>query len=433
MDENRHSHHALPPSGFPAFTQPSTIGPAHMSTSNGFISRQEPTRSETSQVRPPSLPAWARPRVVTPGQPESVPVSQRSISPAKQGSIQEAERYAERSPSASQFMVQLKSSPLRQPALYQKVDDGPLAAATSALAQRGRKRPQPGAMGVRNMFAAALGVERGGGVNGYSGEAAASGGASMPSTPASMNKRGRPKGWKPGMSYSAIRGNPAPKTPRDKGSSGQGLPRGRKPTTISNVVRRQYLCSQAEFAPFVCEWLEEDGERCPAELQNLETLRRHLFQVHVVDRESSHEDYDGRRGKANHAEAKEDEHHTRQICRWAKCAQQVPPTDHISEDALDDHIEWHLTSIAWHVGDGHQNRLPSVVKQDVANNPAYLLGKNGIQITPSIQEQSIETDQQRKDRKRRLRHLEMQRDDNAPNEDEFLKQTLGATVNEEVQ
>ncbi|KXJ96586.1 hypothetical protein Micbo1qcDRAFT_155165 [Microdochium bolleyi] len=439
MDDKGPFHYAnaqpfQPVAGAISVVQPSSTRPVHMSTSGGFLLKQESGRPANTQIRPPSIPEWARPQDAVYGHPQSTlpgPGSRTAISPAKQESLQTAERRADRSPSASQFTVQLKSSPLRQPSLYHKVDDGPVATSASALPRQGRKRPQPGAMGVRNMFAVALGAERG--VTNGGDSAGSTGDTFTPSTPGSINKRGRPKGWKPGMSYSAIRGNPPPnKTPGEKGS-GPGLPRGRKPgATIGTTIRREYLRSKAEFAPFVCEWLEQNGQPCPAELHNLDTLRKHVFLVHISDNEGSpedtHNDHHGK-GEAEH----EDRKHTPQICRWAKCGRQDPPRLYDSEDALDDHMEAHLNSISWHVGDGHQNRGIASVKQEMATATAYLFGKDGSQITPSIKDQTIESDQQRKDRKRRLRYLEMQRDENAPDEEEFLQQTLGAAATAEEQ
>lgn len=236
----------------------------------------------------------------------------------------------------------------------------------------------------------------------------------FPSTPGTVNRRGRPKGWKPGMSYAAIRGNPPP-------GSSTGLPRGKRPTRVHDVTRRQYLRSKADFVPFVCEWVESETGQCPAELQNLDTLRRHLFVVHVVDKEEENADEEDSFEESGQERIPEQKSHSQQICYWGTCASRDPPVAFTSEDALDNHIEAHLQALAWHAGDGHQNKGMNAIKQDAG----YLKNKAGDQVTPSIKEQQLETDQQRKERKRRLRILETQRDENAPDEEEFTKQTLG--------
>ncbi|KAH7040129.1 uncharacterized protein B0I36DRAFT_309982 [Microdochium trichocladiopsis] len=419
--------------GHPAVAQgmtPNTLSgqsrqPHHSSFSSGSPftpQRESPAAVTTSQIRPPQLPDWARPKppvssaqdghMFTGGGQQAPRIPVRPRSPAKQHRNEQQQQELLRTSAgqegspAPQFTVQIKSSPIKETSLYRKVDDAPSGKAptttTPVVPRQGRKRPQPGAMGVVNMFAAITNDVGGGGSGG--------GVDGLPSTPGSINKRGRPKGWKPGMSYAAIRGNPPPGSgstaarEREKGLA-------KRLTTLHDIARRQYLRAKPDFAPFVCEWVEESGEQCPAELQNLDTLRRHLFCVHVAEN-SEQEEESGREIQQ-----------IQQICRWAKCARHDPPIVYNSEDALDDHIEAHLQVIAWFVGDGHQNK--GAAKQHTDTIPSYLLGKDGTQATPSIKDQQLETESQRKERKRKLRALEAQRDEHAPDEEEFMKQTLG--------
>jgi hypothetical protein len=91
------------------------------------------------------------------------------------------------------------------------------------------------------------------------------------------------------------------------------------------------------FIPFICEW-----EGCPAELQNLETLEAHVFNVHNKKQPSG----------------------TR-LCLWGKCGMKHERADDDSPKAHNnlnefktkkewkDHInERHLIPFAWHMGDG---------------------------------------------------------------------------------
>jgi hypothetical protein len=102
---------------------------------------------------------------------------------------------------------------------------------------------------------------------------------------------------------------------------------------------------EPKFIPFICEW-----KNCPAELHNLDTLRAHLYTVHLKKQPSSGP----------------------QVCLWKKCCQ-----DHEVADAetgtskfvekgveFETKEEWqnhvkvaHLDPIAWHQGDGPKAAL----------------------------------------------------------------------------
>ncbi|RYP35760.1 hypothetical protein DL768_010965 [Monosporascus sp. mg162] len=230
--------------------------------------------------------------------------------------------------------------------------------------------------------------------------------------------RGRPKGRKPGTAYSEARGGqPSPgggggsEAKKKSGAgAGAGEPkrRGRPPRAPEPTAREQYLQSQPTYTRFLCEWREEQHEHgkeaprtCPAELQNLETLRRHVYLVH---------------GDADPL-----------VCRWNKCAARVPPVEFGDYDAFQSHMQReHYQSFAWHVGDGVQNKGIETLKQKLDSDepPAYLF-KDGVQVTPSVRNQALEDDQRARERRRKLRQLLRQKDENAPDEEEYRLQTLG--------
>ncbi|RYP09378.1 hypothetical protein DL764_001319 [Monosporascus ibericus] len=232
--------------------------------------------------------------------------------------------------------------------------------------------------------------------------------------------RGRPKGRKPGTAYSEARGGqPSPSggggseaKKKSAPGAGAGEPkrRGRPPRAPEPTARERYLQSQPTYTRFLCEWREEQHEHehgkeapktCPAELQNLETLRRHVYLVH---------------GDADPL-----------VCRWNKCAERVPPVELADDNAFQEHMQReHYRSFAWHVGDGVQNKGIETLKQrlDSDEPPAYLF-KDGVQVTPSVRNQALEDDQRARERRRKLRQLLIQKDENAPDEEEYMLQTLG--------
>ncbi|RYO77721.1 hypothetical protein DL762_009080 [Monosporascus cannonballus] len=231
--------------------------------------------------------------------------------------------------------------------------------------------------------------------------------------------RGRPKGWKPGTPYSEARGGqPSPggggSEPKKKSTPGAGAGepkrRGRPPRAPEPTARERYLQSQPTYTRFLCEWREEQHDHehgkeaprtCPAELQNLETLRRHVYLVH---------------GDANPL-----------VCRWNKCAARVPPVKFADDDAFQEHMQQeHYRSFAWHVGDGVQNKGIETLKHKLGSDepPPYLF-KDGVQVTPSVRNQALEDDQRARERRRKLRQLLIQKDENAPDEEEYRLQTLG--------
>ena len=216
-------------------------------------------------------------------------------------------------------------------------------------------------------------------------------------------KHGRPKGWKPGMSYREVAlrnlgvdtsdptlppdfllarrkrrvgkserrqsGQPRPhgshsasaganvgakkplgrprlhKTAKDRSMYGKRI--GRPPLqTVEDVQRAIFHESSVRFVPFKCEWAG-----CRAELHNLATLQRHVEFVH------------GRGGRVGKAALPAGPPPT---CLWRKCATREPPIqfrlDHCKDDkdssfkAFLEHMEHcHLEPLSWHQGDGFAN------------------------------------------------------------------------------
>ncbi|KAJ9132222.1 hypothetical protein NKR19_g9379 [Coniochaeta hoffmannii] len=195
-------------------------------------------------------------------------------------------------------------------------------------------------------------------------------------------------------SYAAISGGtPVPRATTKEPRSGQPKRRGRPPGRPGvNPTRAIFERLQPKYVPFLCEW---DG--CPAELQNVDTLRRHVLVVH------------GREGVSG--------------CRWGKCKQADTRTKFGSDLEFERHLEdRHLTPFVWHVGDGPRNTImeykvktPDEAADDL---PGYLFDAEGNQVTPSVLQQEFENEEERKERRRRLRWLIAQRDRNAPEEEE---------------
>lgn len=227
-------------------------------------------------------------------------------------------------------------------------------------------------------------------------------------------RMGRPKGWKPGMSYAQMRGNLPPTTKKPKsGANGIVKRRGRPPKAPSQGPLELYRILKPDFLSFLCEWKD-----CKADLQNLETLRRHVNLVHLEE-----QDY-------------EDEDMPQQpwTCLWGKCGLLTEASTFETYEGMEEHVEnKHMVPFAWHMGDGPRCRLPDPkpnkaakadedesAKDNITQDgiPAYLRDKNGNQITPSINEQRMEDASELKERKKRLWRLLKARDENLPSEDE---------------
>ncbi|KAI1422086.1 hypothetical protein F5Y12DRAFT_764357 [Xylaria sp. FL1777] len=223
-------------------------------------------------------------------------------------------------------------------------------------------------------------------------------------------KRGRPKGWKPGTPYTTDPNSRYRKretrAAESQGETQEVKRRGRPPRPPELSFRERYLQSNPYYVPFKCEWdLSKDSQQqqsslCPAELQNMDTLRKHVFSVHG--------DMDPL------------------VCRFSHCKDRKPPLRFETEDEFESHMETkHFASYLWHLGEGCQNNGIWTLKHKPDKLPAYLFDEHGNQVTPSVADQQLENDHQVKERRRKLRKLLQQQNENAPTEEEWIKQMLG--------
>ena len=206
-----------------------------------------------------------------------------------------------------------------------------------------------------------------------------------------MKGRGRPKGWRPGMSYSEMRGGTAPNSRPDAQPKGSAMlkRRGRPPKQPSPPPEELYRQLTPQFLAYLCEW-----KGCEAELHNLDTLRRHVYKVH------------GGTGSRS--------------CQWSECGQSAKlQTSPLDERTFRLHIEEeHLVPMSWHVGDGTLNQGGLKRKADMEDElPDYLLDAQGKQITPSTRDQELEDYSTWLENRRKLRELLKRRDENLPSDE----------------
>jgi hypothetical protein len=184
--------------------------------------------------------------------------------------------------------------------------------------------------------------------------------------------------------------------PKPKKPTGEHKPRARPGRKPAPTPRQLYLKLNPHFISFRCEW-----ENCPAELQNLETLRKHLLIVH------------GRPPSTTTSSPKPI------TCKWAAC----PSASFPSLPSFTTHLETaHLLPHLWHAGDGPRNTTTATT----TNNPppplpSYLFNAQGDQVTPSITTQQLENDDDRKRRQARIQRVLLLRDRHAPEEPEYTE------------
>lgn len=262
-------------------------------------------------------------------------------------------------------------------------------------------------------------------------------------------KRGRPFGWRPGLSYSAMRGNPVPpprpKVPKPPKPPGEHKRRGRSPKKPHELSREIFSKLEPRYIRFLCEW-----EGCPAELHNFETLRKHVLVVHG--------DYRQRRRQLSSPD-KEQQRPEPKTCKWASChnkrlQSKLSPLTLPTKTLFEAHVdENHLIPFLWHVGDGPRNTsiesplsekpltiasalpppLSSTLSQPATTTtttttaivttktpipkpqplPPYLFDSSGNQVTPSVRDQLYENDDDKRRRRARLERVHTQRDENA--------------------
>lgn len=213
--------------------------------------------------------------------------------------------------------------------------------------------------------------------------------------------RGRPKGWRPGMSYASLRGPDAGRLAAETAAArrtarqakAKALPlgyakrRGRPPKAPSPLPWEIYQTLQTSFAAFLCEW-----RGCKAELHNLDTLRRHVSVVHC------------RKAPL--------------VCYWGKCAQAASSETFPNVPSLRAHVEKaHLVPFSWHVGDGPQNTSGPKKPVDDEEIPDYLKDDHGNQVTPSIRDQKVEDFVTWKNNRQKLKELLIRMNENLPSEE----------------
>ncbi|KAK9424642.1 hypothetical protein SUNI508_03518 [Seiridium unicorne] len=226
--------------------------------------------------------------------------------------------------------------------------------------------------------------------------------------PPKKRGRGRPKGWRKGQAATATAASKSGSgTPSAGNGNGTAIKKRGRPSKIPALsMRAIYLKSEPNYIPFGCEWFDPDefpesGGKCLAELHNMETLRRHIYLVH------------GHEGPIS--------------CKWGKCAEQDDPEEFDWRGWLR-HIKNHLVPYAWHMGDGIRNRgIDTTKKDDPEKLPDYLF-RDGEQITPSVRDQQFEDTAGMLERRRKLREIRLQAEENAPTEREFKLQLLGKQV-----
>ncbi|KAJ3569119.1 hypothetical protein NPX13_g6190 [Xylaria arbuscula] len=198
----------------------------------------------------------------------------------------------------------------------------------------------------------------------------------------------------------------SPSRGKARGQNQEVKRRGRPPRPPEISFRERYLQSKPSYVSYKCEWDMSEGSQrqksstCPAELQNMDTLRRHVFLIHG--------DMDPL------------------ICRFSHCKDHEPPLEFQTEEEFESHMEKkHFANYLWHLGEGCQNNGIWTLKNKPDKLPTYLFDKQGKQVTPSIADQQVESEVQHKKRRRKLRRLLQQQNDNAPSEEEWMKQMLG--------
>ncbi|KAI2611071.1 uncharacterized protein GGS25DRAFT_481276 [Hypoxylon fragiforme] len=222
----------------------------------------------------------------------------------------------------------------------------------------------------------------------------------LPPVKSETKRRGRPKGWKPGMSYIDTKQISDGNAQQSKSKRPADPPRESKRRGRPLHARERYLQTNPTYMPFLCEWHYRGGKRCPAELQNLMTLVKHVRLLHSTVKPPT--------------------------CAWGKCGLGGSLVCFGTKEELQDHLlKEHILPITWYRGEGYQNKGISKLKADRLKPPSYLFDESGKQVTPWSAKLIIEDDQQRKERIRKLERFLIQQDENAPDDEEYTKQTLG--------
>lgn len=151
------------------------------------------------------------------------------------------------------------------------------------------------------------------------------------------------------------------------------------PTPVPPSPREIRDNTKPTFFDFVCEW-----KGCPAVLNNLDRLKKHIGVVHG---------YEAR-------------HSLR--CRWGACGQfdEGDPANPVSFATIEDlekHVDTHhIRSVMWHLGDGQKGDLQLGVVSGSTDEPPQYLFYKGEQVSPWVKDQQVETVSESRRRERRL-------------------------------
>lgn len=173
--------------------------------------------------------------------------------------------------------------------------------------------------------------------------------------------KGRPVGWRKHMQQGP---------PKESGGGGNGGNGGGGGGGGPSKPPKKPKSPPEAFVEFKCEW-----DNCTASLQNLDTLRRHVFKKHWAPDSS---------GLAP--------------CLWDSCGRIETvrdgprTTSRKVRNFYDDEREWrghvervHLTAVAWRLGDGPNAGLADPHASGSELSEAYLSDKDGRQVTPRVQ------------------------------------------------
>lgn len=376
---------------YPPSTEQAPIAlnsPAPPNLPSGIQNHEPAPPIITSDILQPSKTRFESPRPGTNGYAAASGLNQRAAKPLGRHADSRPSASPAQTPRSSRLEVVLNLSPFKKFSGHQAFDeadleDDELAASDTNLKNR-RRAPQ-----VSSTSRHAVPVTK----------------STGPS--AIKRPRGRPKGWRPGMpstktglptasavKYADADGNPVrvPNPSSIPKSTGQKR-RGRPPRPPSPTARNIWdTMAPPKYVPFQCEW-----GNCRAELQNIQTLRKHLRVVH---------------GTSDPL-----------VCRWAKCGKADQPPIFAQNSEFQNHVDKvHLMPYVWHCGEGQSNSRCVIMKKstDLGQDeiPGYLFGPDGEQVTPSVRNQALEDALTYRENRRRLKRLLFQRDANAPSEEE---------------
>ncbi|KAI1322936.1 hypothetical protein F5Y16DRAFT_384973 [Xylariaceae sp. FL0255] len=309
-----------------------------------------------------------------------------------------------KSPSQMRLAVHIRSSPISTPFTPVNEQSSYAPAATTLASGTAKRRGRPPKSATPTAVSSAS-------------EAIESMESRKGTPNTELKKRGRPKGWRkldaPGSTDAKRRRKPEPAD--GSGQLQEAKRRGRPPRPPDATVRERYLQANPEYTPYKCEWdishkpRQQESPICPAELHNIDTLRRHVLYVHAGCNSDNHSQKDP----------------PLLVCRYSGCKDTVPEFETRAE--FERHLEKkHFAWYLWHMGDGPQNKGIWTLKEVTTNElPSYLFDADGVQITPSVRDQRVENDVEFRERKRKLKRLLYEQNENAPSEEEWIKQMLG--------